>query len=137
MLKWTGIIAPNGKDFKTNCRIHEEGLRTSIEIIQLQGGNIDYKNFHRDDLFELIYNLVSKNSIVMIYLDAGSKDGFCQLYLPNQLSDEQVNTLRLKYNDLINVMPIFVSGIDGEFFKETVILNPGEFEINNYKQKSR
>ena len=34
-------------------------------------------------------------------------------------------------------MPIFVSGIDGEFFKETVILNPGEFEINNYKQKSR
>lgn len=137
-MKWSAVISEDAKEKQIKGLMHIDTLKTACEILEFQGSNLGYKNHKREnDLYEIIYNLTNNGNMVMIYVNYGEEENFCQLYLPDKLNDEQLNIYKQKYENEINKVNVYLSGVDGDVFKDTEIYKPGEFNIDDIRKKTR
>jgi hypothetical protein len=137
-MKWSAVISENAKEKQIKGLMHIDTLKTACEILEFQGANLGYKKYKREnDLYEIIYNLTNNGNMVMIYVNYGEEDNFCQLYLPDKVNDEQLNVYKQKYENEINKVNVYLSGVDGDVFKDTEIYKPGEFNIEEHLNKTK
>ena len=111
---------------RPNLETIEKEFKKAVEIIE-----------NSNDLDEVIYNLTNNGNIVMIYVNYGEEENFCQLYLPDKVKDEQLKVYEDKYANEINKVNVYLSGVDGDVFKDTEIYKPGEFNIEEHINKSK
>ena len=137
-MKFSAIITEDGKERLTKGLMHIDTLKTSMEILEFQGAKLNYKNLKREqDLYEIIFQLTSNNNVVMIYVNYGPEDNFCQLYLPENLTEAQLDTYKNKYENELNNVSVYLSGVNDDVFKDTEIFKPGEFNIDDMRRKTR